>query len=423
MTKLDINSLDGELKSYLKIDKELVAIAKEFKILTLIEWPKEVQSDFLASYRAGNPKIPQVQYDKLDYNDKLKKLETIIQNTSSDHPIAKFLNQTAKSYFSGFKMAEHLGTSDMLQHSVDLYGRPGDRIAGSKFTSIEAAQFFIEIADQFNDYFSLENDDICILADTIRDQLQKALNEVIKDDVVTVIVDENLVPKAAAGVSRVRLRSGTCFSRYDFKQLLEHEVFVHTLTAINGREQPHLNSLSLGAPRTTATQEGLATFAELITGAIDLNRLKRIALRVLAVDQALNGANFIEVFEYFKKNGQSDSESYSSTQRIFRGGTPSGRVAFTKDSVYLDGLLRAHSFFRWAMKNHKLDLTHVLFAGRMTFEDAEILAPFVNMGLIYEPKYLPPWLSQVPTLGGYLAFSLFANKIRVGALDKDFAGQ
>ena len=29
-------------------------------------------------------------------------------------------------------------------------------------------------------------------------------------------------------------------------------------------------------------------------------------------------------------------------------------------------------------------------------------------------------LSQVPTLGGYLAFSLFANKIRVTGLDKEF---
>ena len=36
----------------------------------------------------------------------------------------------------------------------------------------------------------------------------------------------------------------------------------------------------LGAPRTTRTQEGLATFAEIITGAIDISRLRRIALRV-----------------------------------------------------------------------------------------------------------------------------------------------
>ena len=195
---------------------------------------------------------------------------------------------------------------------------------------------------------------------------------------------------------------------------------MHTLTAINGRAQPHLTTLSLGSPRTTATQEGLAVFAELITGSIDVDRLKRIALRVIAIDMALNGADFVQIFEYFLQNKLTQNESFTSTQRIFRGGDPRGKVVFTKDSVYLDGLLHAHSFFRWAMKNVKLDLAKILFAGRMTFDDAEKLAPFAASGLIARPKYLPPWLSQVPTLGGYLAFSLFANKIRVGILDKQF---
>lgn len=411
---------DNELQGYLGHDKELVSIARGFKILTLIEWPKKLQDEFLTSYNSGKKTLPKVEYPKQNFSEPLKRLEQIIKATSTEHPVAQYIHQTAKSYFSAHKLVEHLGEPEMLQHSVEIYGRPWDFVAGSKYTNLDAANFFIEIADQFDDYFSLENDELCILAETVKEQLEKALKEVITDDEVSVIVDEDLVPKAAAGVNRIRLRSGTCFSPYDFRQLLEHEVFVHTLTAINGRHQPHLTTLSLGSPRTTATQEGLATFAELITGAIDLHRLKRIALRVIGVDMAINGANFIEVFEYFKDNKQSDAESYSSAQRIFRGGDTRGKVAFTKDSVYLDGLLRVHSFFRWAMKNHKLNLSHVLFAGRMAIEDAEKLSPFVDAGLIRAPKYLPQWLAQVPTLGGYLAFSLFANKIRVGGLDREF---
>ena len=45
--------------------------------------------------------------------------------------------------------------------------------------------------------------------------------------------------------------------------------------------------MSLGSPRTTKTQEGLATFAELITSSIDLARLRRIALRIPAVHMGL----------------------------------------------------------------------------------------------------------------------------------------
>ena len=420
MKPFDPNTADVELKTYLDCDADLVSVAREFKILSLIEWPKHIQSDFLSSYTQGQPKIPVVNYPKYNHFEPLSKLEHIIQITDTKHPIAQYLNQTAKSYFSAYKLVENLGQPGMLQHSLDLYGRPSDKIAGTQFTSMDAANFFIEIAAQFNEYFSLDTADVCVLAETIKSQLDDAIKEVITDDSVAVFVDDTLVPKAAAGVSRVRLRSGTCFSPFDFKQLLEHEVYVHTLTAINGKYQKNLKTLSLGSPRTTATQEGLATFAELVTASIDLNRLKRIALRVLAVDMALNGANFIEIFEYFKKNGQSDAESYSSTQRIFRGGDPNGKIVFTKDSVYLGGLLHAHSFFRWAMKNQKLHLTEVMFSGRLTFDDAEMLSPFLESGLIIPPKYLPPWLSQIPILGGYLAFSLFANKINVSRLDKAF---
>lgn len=412
---------DPDLKRLLEVDKRLFAIAIQFKILSMIEWPKTKQDEFLTAYNRGEKIIPHVDYPQRQHSEQLKALDEIMAATTAQQPLAQYLNQTARSYWLGHKFAENLGKPEMLNYSIELYGRPGDLVSGSKYSNIDAARFFIEIADEFNDYHNVDEQDLCVLAETIKGQLEKEIAAVFTEDKVAVQVDEKLVPKAAAGFNRVRLRSGTCFSPYDFKQLLEHEIFVHTLTAINGKYQKHLTCLGAGSPRTTATQEGLATFAELITGAIDLGRLKRIALRVLAVNMALDGANFIEVFEFFLKNGQSQHESFSSAQRIFRGGDPNGRYVFTKDSVYLDGLLRAHSFFRWAMKKKKLWLTRILFSGRMTFDDAEKLAPLYDAGVILPPKYLPPWLSQVPTLGGYLAFSLFANKIRVGTLDKEFS--
>ncbi len=412
-----------DLRLLLEQDTSLVKIASNFKILTMVEWPKKTQELFLDGYRKKNPKIPEVSYKKYNFKEELTALDSIIKNTNVDHPIAKYLNSTAKSYFQAHQLIENLGLPEMTKHSLEIYGQPSDLVAGSNYSSLDAAKFFIQLSDNFKSFHQLTEEDTSVTAETIRDQLEKAVNNIITEDTVSIFIDENLVPKAAAGVNRVRLRSGSNFSKYDFKQLLEHEIFVHSLTAINGRRQPNLTTLSLGSPRTTATQEGLATFAELATGSMDLNRLKRIALRVVATDKALHGANFIEIFEYFLKEGQSEQESYSSTQRIFRGGDPNGDIVFTKDTVYLDGLLRAHSFFRWAMKNSKLSLTRVLFAGRLTFDDTQSLAPFVDDGFISPPKYLPPWIAEAPLLGGYLAFSLFANKIRVGGLDKEFGSQ
>ena len=100
-------------------------------------------------------------------------------------------------------------------------------------------------------------------------------------------LDPDLIAKAAAGATRIRLRHGAEFSDYDRRQLFHHEALVHSLTALNGREQPLLPSLALSSPRATETQEGLATFAEQITGSIDIGRMKRISLRIEAVAMAL----------------------------------------------------------------------------------------------------------------------------------------
>src|SRR5690606_23946017 len=102
-------------------------------------------------------------------------------------------------------------------------------------------------------------------------------------------------------------------------------------------------SLARTSPLVTATQEGLATFAELVTGASDIERLKRISLRIVAIHMAMHGADFIQVFRFFLDAGQTEGDSFASTQRVFRGVPTTGGAAFTKDTVYLHGLLSVHT--------------------------------------------------------------------------------
>src|SRR5690606_6561123 len=153
---------------------------------------------------------------------------------------------------------------------------------------------------------------------------------------------------------------------------------VHTATTLNGRVQPHIKSLGLGSPRTTGTQEGLATFAELITASMDLSRLRRLALRIKAVAIAGAGADFIEVFEFFLANGQSEDESFQSAARIFRGGNVRGGVYFTKDIVYLRGLFSVHTFLRKAIEARKIEYPSYLFVGRLTLGDVVHLEPYIK---------------------------------------------
>jgi hypothetical protein len=149
---------------------------------------------------------------------------------------------------------------------------------------------------------------------------------------------------------------------------------------------------------------------------MDIARLKRISLRILAIEQALQGADFIEVFRFFRSHGQSARDSFTSAQRVFRGVPLTGGAAFTKDNVYLAGLLTMHTFFRWAFKRRRLDLLHHLFAGKFALEDVIRLAPCFADGSLSAPKYLPPWVRSAHGLAGKLAFSLFANRIRMGRI-------
>ena len=53
----------------------------------------------------------------------------------------------------------------------------------------------------------------------------------------------------------------------------------------------------------------------------------------------------------------------------------------------------------------------------MTLHDAIVLEPWFDSGYIAAPLYLPPWVQKANGLAGMLAFSLFANKIRLDRVE------
>ena len=156
-----------------------------------------------------------------------------------------------------------------------------------------------------------------------------------------------------------------------------------------------------------------------MSGSIDIARMKRISLRILGIDMAIRGADFVEVFRFFLDAGQNETDSFSSAQRVFRGAPLTGGAAFTKDSVYLHGLLSVHTFFRWALKNQRMALCRNLFAGKLALHDVIALEACFDSGYIVQPRWLPPWVQHAHGLAGMLAFSLFANRIRLDRVDAE----
>jgi len=408
-----------DIAHHTALDARLVSAVKGIRLLESVSWPAATQEEFLAGWRIGKLVMPKIQYPKLDLSDVRTELQAVDAACDPNHPIGRYLHLTCESWRIATRLLDVLGTHRVTAYSTRMFGRPVELLPGNSATNLEAAKYFVDLANEMDQELSLYEPDYVLSAEQVQVELQQQIDDFFGQGTVRVELDPNLISKAAASPTRIRLRTNTGFSEYDRNQLLMHEAFVHTLTGLNGRAQPVLGSLARGSPRTTATQEGLATLSEMMSGSMDIERMKRISLRICAIDMAIAGADFIEVFKFFIEAGQTDVDSFTSAQRIFRGVPTGGGAAFTKDTVYLRGLLSVHTFFRWCLRNRKLGLARELFAGKMALEDVFNFESSYAAGVVAPPRFLPPWIQRANGLAGMLAFSQFANKIRLDDIDAD----
>lgn len=316
------------------LDRRMIAAARGIRVLALASWPASVQRRFLDEAMAGRLALPRVAYPPQDFSDARRELDAVAGEADPSHPLGIYLVDSARQWSIAAELVEALGTPAVCTHSLALYGGPAERLPGSELTARDAARHFIGIADEFDTELIAPHEQVEISATALQLWLQGELDQFFAGRVVQVELDPELIAKAAAGAYRIRLRSSAAYTDYDRHQLLQHEALVHSLTALNGREQPVLGSLAMSSPRITTVQEGLATLAEQITGNIDIERLKRIGLRIEAVALAMDGADFIEVYRYFLDAGQTAAESFASAQRCsaacrWRVAMPSPRTPCT----------------------------------------------------------------------------------------------
>jgi len=386
------------------VDKDAVVAraARSIRVLSALSWPASVEARFLERYRGGQPELPVPPPVPAPPSDEA--LRDVLGRVDWADPLEAFVGRTAESAVQAIAMLRAAGTPRFTAHSTDLYGGPGTQPVPDGPTVLAEAEHLLRTADALG----MPCPEKTLSTAQARDRFQADVDAFFVD--LPVVVDPELVSLAAAGSRRIRIRGGVKWAPSQIAQLLQHEALVHSATKRNGLAQP-LRTLGLSTPRTTAVQEGLATLGELITDSLDLNRLRRVALRVRMVDRALQGADFIEVFEGLLEEGQPEVEAFRSAMRVFRGGDVRGGVVFTKDVVYLSGLRQVHGFLMAALKAHRAELPAVLFAGRMTCGDAVKLAPLIEDGTLLPAQILPPWVQRTSQLAAYLAWAAFGQGI------------
>ena len=102
------------------------------------------------------------------------------------------------------------------------------------------------------------------------------------------------------------------------------------------------------------TQEGLAILMEVIAFASYPTRLRKLTNRTRAIHMAEEGADFLDVFHFYREQGYSLEDSYQNASRVFRGSTPDG-LPFTKDLSYLKGFILIYNYIQLAVRKGKLE--------------------------------------------------------------------
>jgi uncharacterized protein (TIGR02421 family) len=237
---------------------------------------------------------------------------------------------------------------------------------------------------------------------------------------VRVQISDDIVSDAAAGGDCIKINRRAQFSELDLQVLEVHEGWVHVGTTLNGREQPWASWLSVGSPRITAMQEGMAVLLETLTFSSFPQRARRISDRVVAVDLAERGADFCEVYQHFRNTGISEHDSYRVTQRVFRGGTLTGGSVFTKDIAYVKGFVENVNFIRSSIQSGVPEIIPMMFVGKVTLDDIPILYEKHLEGVIAAPQHLPPMFKNLNGLYVWFGFSSGMSLMNIARVQQHF---
>jgi uncharacterized protein (TIGR02421 family) len=163
--------------------------------------------------------------------------------------------------------------------------------------------------------------------------------------------------------------------------LIQHEVGTHMVTYHNGREQP-LRLLATGLPGYGELQEGLAVLGEYLAGGLDLERLRTLAARVVAVDAMSHGAEFVDAWRLLGEYGFTQRAAFTITTRVYRGG------GLAKDAMYLRGLAAILDYLAEDCEFERL------FLGKFALKHLPVVDELLLRKVLAPPAVLPRYLQR-----------------------------
>jgi uncharacterized protein (TIGR02421 family) len=426
---IDITMVWTTYKEKIKrLSLRIVEAQKPIRILDAIKWDPSIEQDLRKSKFREMPKIGPEYYEKFplsfDAEKKKEELRDIITDIQlslgADDSIARLLVSISQQYVDVVDMLLARGTPRFWEFSKKLYGSPKDHLFDEKNTILELGQHLYEILSGLEENMPGAKFVEDIPAEDVVDELNQRFKNYFPDGTVQAKLSDGIVADAAAGGDTVKIKAGAMFSARDIDVLEVHEGWVHVGTTQNGNSQHVAKWLSKGPPRCSATQEGLAVIMEIFTFRSYPRRARQINDRILGIDKAEDGANLLELLEFYRTEGYSETECLYNVKRVYRGGTVEGGAPFTKDISYCRGFIENYNFMRTAIRAGRPDLIPFLFAGKIHVDDVPLLYQKYKEGIVDEPHYLPPHFKEMSGLTVWMSFSNFLNRVDLQKIQEHY---
>ncbi|XP_066503373.1 microtubule-associated tyrosine carboxypeptidase [Hoplias malabaricus] len=165
--------------------------------------------------------------------------------------------------------------------------------------------------------------------------------------------------------------------------MLRHEIGTHYLRGVNNSMQPWATTVGrkqFGLKPANPTEEGLASLHSVLLRKQPF--LWRAALLYYTVYHAAN-MSFSQLFSHIGRFVQDPAVRWEYCLRAKRGQTDTSKPGcFSKDQVYLDGILR--------ILRHRRDIDFKMLAslGKVSYEDVERLRPHAVLGRTRIPHFM-----------------------------------
>ena len=388
-TRLDVSDkyallADMSDDALMLVDRELHTLLEAFEILAFVN-PTNLEAEKKHFFDRKRRHGPQFRYPPTPFDPNEIRLNLYRIPTHKIHDITckKLYEDVVESSINRLEMLTLRGQEAFLYSSLKYFGKPSP-------VDLQNATYLLRCHDPETE----RKPEPLLDADQIKGMLESMAASYGIDCRVKLVKNLSASAMVLNATRTVKLRRSHRDTERNVRALASHEIGVHMLTTHNADVQP-LRICSLGFPRYTMTQEGLAIFNEYLNGTLTISRLRMLALRVVAVDGMIRGLEFPELFELMTdEHGMEPEAAFHLCTRVWRAG------GFTKDYLYLKGFIAALRHYE-----RGYDMAP-LMVGKTAFEYLNVINELKERNLIETPALMPTEYARPTNADPILAYVL-----------------